>query len=35
MIEAVKVINVADTKLPSTKAMEDLLFEKYELFDLQ
>ncbi len=35
MLEAVKVLNVAETKSPSEKAMEELLFEKYELFDLQ
>mmetsp|Transcript_30998 Transcript_30998/g.27424 ORF Transcript_30998/g.27424 Transcript_30998/m.27424 type:complete len:139 (+) Transcript_30998:333-749(+) len=35
MIEAVRIINVADTENPSSNLGDELLFEKYELFDLQ
>jgi len=35
MIEAVRVINVAETDHSSSKPIDEQLFEKYELSDLQ
>ena len=35
MIEAVKVLPVSESSSPSTQTGEEILFEKYDLFDLQ